>query len=955
MQERSPDFCFQVDQVSNLDTEAYMSQSREQLMDEIRRLRRRVTELESQLTAQMNQEEIFRQITENIQEAFFICTADYSQLFYISPAYESIWERSCDSLYQNPKSWLDSIHPEDRNRVVVAIEQQTQGDCFSQEYRIIRPDGSIRWISARSSLIRNQAGAIHRIAGIAEDITHRKHTQNALNELVEFNQHIIASIQDGVIVYGLDFRYLVWNQAMEQMSGLQASAVLGKRPLEVFPFLEETGIYRLLLRSLAGETVTAPDTYFQIPETGKAGWTSARFSPFRDAKGNVVGVIGIIHDITYRKQAEQALEHRIQFERLLVQLSAEFINLKLSELDARLQQGLQTIATFAQVDWAWIYLYSDSERIAIKAYEWVAAGITSPLKNIATVPMSAFAWSIEKMRQLQPLFVPDIANLPPEAEAERSSARAIGAKSFLAVPMTYQGNLIGSLGFHTFHQPMNWSSEDINLFMMLGTIFASAILRRQNEFTNQAVLRAIPDLLIRFDRNGIYLDMVNPGQVQLLKQRHECIGKNICDILPPDLARQRLHYIQQAFDTGEMQIYEYKIEVKEEVLYEEARIIVSDENEALCIVRDISDRKRAEQERHHAEQALRQQVEQSRLITEITQNIHQSLDLDQILETTVTGIRQLLQADRVLFYSFEDDRRGIVRAESVADGWHSLLKQTLFDNCSVIQRCFTSHTQAAGYIITDSHCAEPASQCRELLRQLQVKSNLVAPVWQGDFLRGVLMAQQCAELRQWQQPDIDLLKQLANQVAIAIHQSELYQRLQSANQELQRVAALDGLTQVANRRRFDEYLEWQWQQLQRDHAPVTLILCDVDFFKRYNDRYGHQAGDDCLKQIAQAIEQTAKRPSDLVARYGGEEFVVVLPNTNLEGAVHLGLEIQAKIAQLQISHACSPVSAHITLSMGIASAIPTPTITPEDLIAKADQALYEAKSQGRNTYCVSNV
>ena len=892
------------------------------------------------------QEELFRQITETIQEVFFICAADYSQMFYISPSYEAIWGRSCESLYQNPAAWLDSIHPQDRNRVVVALEQQAQADSFSQEYRIIRPDGSIRWIFSRLSFIRNQSGELYRIAGIAEDITQRRQTQNALNELAEFNQHLIDSIQEGVIVYGLDFRYLVWNRAMEQMSGLRASTVLGKRPLEVFPFLEETGIYQLLLRSLAGETITAPDIYFHIPETGKSGWTSAKFSPFRDAKGNIIGVIGIIHDITHRKQVEQALEHRHAFERLLAQLSAEFINLPLNDIDAHLQQGLQTIATFAQADWGWIYLYTNHETVATKIYEWVAPNITSPLENLSSLSMTTFAWSIEKIRQLQPLFVADIAELPPEAEAERASARAIGATSFLAVPLTYQGNLIGSLGFHTFGRSMSWSPEDINLFMMVGTIFAGAILRKQNELTNQTVLQAIPDLMIRYDRKGVYLDMVNPGRIRLLKQKDECIGKSLREIFPPDLAEERLYYIEKAFETNTMQIYEYEIEVEGEILHEEARIIVSGTDDVLCMVRDIGDRKRAEQ-------ALQQQAERYKLITEITQNIHQSLELSQILDTTVTGIRQLLQTDRVVFYSFKDDCSGVVMAESVSPEWPSLLGQTLFDSCSTIQQCFALHKQT-GHMIADIHCTEPAPPCGALLQNLQVKSNLVAPVWQGEFLRGVLMAQQCAESRQWQPSDIDLLKQLANQVAIAIYQSDLYQRLQSANQELQRLASLDGLTQVANRRHLDEYLAWQWQQLQRDGTPLSLILCDVDAFKLYNDHYGHQAGDDCLKQIAQAIAQTVKRPSDLVARYGGEEFAAVLPNTNLEGARHVALNIQTQIAQLHIPHACSPVSDYITLSMGIASVTPTTTTTPKMLIAKADQALYAAKSQGRNAYCINN-
>ncbi|PSB24451.1 response regulator [Stenomitos frigidus] len=174
--------------------------------------------------------------------------------------------------------------------------------------------------------------------------------------------------------------------------------------------------------------------------------------------------------------------------------------------------------------------------------------------------------------------------------------------------------------------------------------------------------------------------------------------------------------------------------------------------------------------------------------------------------------------------------------------------------------------------------------------------------------------------------------------------------LQIANQQLECLANLDGLTQVANRRRFDEQLDLEWKRLTREPGPLSLILCDIDYFKRYNDFYGHQAGDTCLKQVAKALEQSLKRPGDFVARYGGEEFVVILPNTNFDGASHVAEIIQTDIEKLYISHAQSQVSTHITLSLGISSMIPTKEASESSLIAAADKALYEAKRRGRNTF-----
>jgi diguanylate cyclase (GGDEF)-like protein len=127
-----------------------------------------------------------------------------------------------------------------------------------------------------------------------------------------------------------------------------------------------------------------------------------------------------------------------------------------------------------------------------------------------------------------------------------------------------------------------------------------------------------------------------------------------------------------------------------------------------------------------------------------------------------------------------------------------------------------------------------------------------------------------------------------------------------------------------------------------------LILIDIDYFKRYNDHYGHQGGDDCLIRVAQILANIPQRPTDLVARYGGEEFVVVLPHTNREGALTVANSIQQTIASFCIPHACSEVSQFVTLSIGVSSLIPTPEASLEDLIARTDEALYEAKNQGRN-------
>ena len=192
---------------------------------------------------------------------------------------------------------------------------------------------------------------------------------------------------------------------------------------------------------------------------------------------------------------------------------------------------------------------------------------------------------------------------------------------------------------------------------------------------------------------------------------------------------------------------------------------------------------------------------------------------------------------------------------------------------------------------------------------------------------------------------------LRQRVRRLIQQARLYQQLETANHELQRLAAFDGLTQVANRRRFDEYLQQEWQRMLREQLSLSLILCDIDCFKLYNDTYGHQAGDDCLRQVAAVIQGSAKRSMDLPARYGGEEFAVILPNTDQDGAVQVAHDIQIGVRQLGILHESSKVCSTVTVSLGISSTIPSLITSPELLINAADKALYQAKAEGRDRYC----
>lgn len=173
-------------------------------------------------------------------------------------------------------------------------------------------------------------------------------------------------------------------------------------------------------------------------------------------------------------------------------------------------------------------------------------------------------------------------------------------------------------------------------------------------------------------------------------------------------------------------------------------------------------------------------------------------------------------------------------------------------------------------------------------------------------------------------------------------------QLTESNTQLERLSTLDTLTGLANRRRFDEVLRYEWRRSAREATPLSLVFCDIDFFKAFNDGYGHLAGDACLAQVGRAVSTVSNRPGDLAARYGGEEFVLILPGTTEEGARLLAEKLRARVEELRILHARSPLGGRLTISLGVACMVPRPGSEPKELLDLADRALYAAKEGGRN-------
>lgn len=354
---------------------------------------------------------------------------------------------------------------------------------------------------------------------------------------------------------------------------------------------------------------------------------------------------------------------------------------------------------------------------------------------------------------------------------------------------------------------------------------------------------------------------------------------------------------------------------------------------------DITDQ-RAAQER------LLHQMRRDRLLSNISQSMSRSEHLAEVLPTVIEAVRDHLEVDRLVIIDLRE-QAGKVVSEANIPGIKSMLEWKMRHPWSVksvyLEKFRSGHPVAVGNIYQQAFSESELI----FLDFFDIGADLSIPLLEEEQLWGLLSAQS-RQPREWRPEEQRLLETIGAIISSATQREHLHRHLTQANRKLQQFAYLDGLTRVANRRRFEQFLSQEWRRLLREQAAIALIMADIDHFKAYNDIYGHQAGDDCLRRVAGILRSAIKRPADIVARYGGEEFVIVLPKTDIEGAETVAEKIRLMILRAKIPHEGSRVSQFVTMSLGVAVMMPHPFRGPDDLIKIADDALYRAKAEGRD-------
>lgn len=839
---------------------------------------------------------------------------------YLSAGSEVVFGYTAAELIADPTLWASRVLPEDMETVILpAFEDILAGRNTTVEYRFERKNGKRRWISSTFTPRREVGADYWIVTSVATDISDRKNAEAALCDSEEGLQLVMEATVDGIWDWDIVNNTWFWSKRAYQMLGLPPTAkeVNGFESIiqRIHP-QDRREFAECVQNHLKFNTPYAIEVRIKRGDGGY-GWFFSQGKALRVRTGNAIRMVGSMIDITARKQAEEKLRKSETFL-AAAQRVAHIGNWEYDLASQKITWSQELFRIFGL----------DPKQGEPSYEELIRLYHRDSRKKFQLLIARAIATGEAYETELK-IVLPHGEIRYIEAKGEAVLDRQGRVKSLFGTAQDISDRKISEAALRDSEERFRQLAEHIREIFYLQDAIDGRMLyispayeqvwgRRCAElYANQnlwieSVVEADSDRV----KNLLSIDDGKPNQIEAEYR-----------IQRPDGSIRWIR--SRAFPIYNERGKVYRL---------------------AGIAEDITDRKHGEAVERQLIESLRQQAELQRLVGAITQRIRQSLNLDEILNTTVAEVRQFLQTDRVIIYRFEPDGSGIVVVESVDQAWIGILGRRIEDLSAA--KGIESYTKSRVQAVTDINAAGFDPYYVNLLQSFQVKAILVVPILLGENLWGLLVAQHCANPRQWQDLEIELLQQLATSVGIAIQQSELYQQLQTANLELQRQASLDGLTQLANRRRFDEYLNIEWLRHKREQLPLSLILFDADYFKLYNDTYGHLAGDDCLRQMAVAIAQIARRPADLVARYGGEEFAVVLPNTDAKGAMHIASTIRQAVWQLAIPHSQSMASDRVTVSLGVASVVPIQTLSPQDLLNAADRALYTAKQLGRDRYCM---
>jgi two-component system cell cycle sensor histidine kinase/response regulator CckA len=764
--------------------------------------------------ALMELEKKFRTLAEQSPNMIFINKR--GRVVYANERCEEVMGYTRDEFYSADFDFLTLIAPEHRELITASFAKHVKGEEVEPyEYTLVTKDGKRVEAILTTRLIDYEGEKA--ILGTVTDITERvraevvrRQAEEALRESERRFRGIFENATMGLYRTTLDGRILMANPALVHMLGYSSFEELAQRDLSKGGYEPKypRSAFQQRIESegqvigLESAWVTRDGTTLFIRESAKA---------IRDEAGNTLYYEGTVEDITERKQAAEALQHRVEFEQLITSISTHFINLAPDKIDVGINRALQAIGGFAGVDRSYVFLFRDGGTTMDNTHEWCAEGIEPQVERLKGVPTDVFPWSLEKIRRFETAHIPRVADLPAEASAEKEEFQAEGIQSLVMVPMVYSGAAIGFLGFDSVRAEKTWPEDIIALLRIAGEIFANALERKRIEDAlrdSQAELSAIienaPIIMLLVDQERRVLKINDAGVKFIGRSAEEMIGlrggEALCCLHALDDPRgcgfgpacetcTVRRTVVDTFETGnghhqveaELVVVRGEEEDARSLLVSTAPLVISGNPRVLVSIEDIT-------EQRHAEKASQRRRAVLGAMALAAEKLLRPGDWKQDIQAVLAYLGSTADVSRVLVteVSASDDGRYLVsgRYEWIAPEAKLTPLQGL-QNVPVFRRW--RDFLPRGEIIT-GHVRDLSAKEQAFFVPRGIKSVLIVPIFVNDAWWGFMGFDQGGTEREWTEAEIDALKTAASILGGALERKQAEEALRESEARYKELA-----------------------------------------------------------------------------------------------------------------------------------------------------------------------
>ncbi|OPL09726.1 MAG: hypothetical protein AVO34_13230, partial [Firmicutes bacterium ML8_F2] len=805
------------------------------------------------------------------------CVDSEGRFIYVNQTWLSTLNYTADEI-DNLTIW-DIIHPDSMEHCMAVFEQVLTGKDFGIVEAIFVTKNRTRvMVEGNVGVKLDENGRFEYTRSIFRDVTDRKETEENLHASEEKYCNLIENLNEVVYILDDQARVSYVSSNIKTLAGYDSSELLG-RPYTDFVHPDDL-VGRIEQFQKIIEGINEPTEYRMLTKEGRAVWVRTAARPVTK-EGSLVGIQGVLTDITSLKQTEENLRYQLELEKLVSEISAYLGSLSAEQLNEGISTALKMAGEYFQVDRSYMFQFSSDGLTRNLTHEWCAAGVKPQKDSLPDQPLTNLPWWTEKVKSKNCIHIPAVESLPPEAEREKREFKAQELNALIYVPIIKTGQLIGVLGFEAVKQKMEWTKEHETHLLIIAELISSALTRyqatktlRTSEEKYREILSTIEDGYYEVDLAGNFVffndsfcKTLGYSRDELMQGSYKMLYKN------PQEVFQTYNRVYQTGNAEKSADWPVTTKNGQEIFIEVSITLRRDEAGNQIGFRGIA---RDVTERRLAEEKLRKYEELQQLMMNLaTEHINVPLEkVDQAINEMLKTVGKFTKADRVYIFKHDYERRITSNThEWCAEGINPEIDNLQDFPFEQFADFLEAHRKGEVVHIPDIARLSENHCMRSNLEAQDIQSMIWLPLFCEGVNTGFVGFDAVKQKRVFTEQEINLLKALAEITSNVLER-------QKTETNIHYISFHDQLTGLYNRYFLGEEIE---RFNTKRQLPLAVIMADLNSLKLVNDTYGHETGDQLLKTAADIIRNSC-REEDIIARWGGDEFVVILPQTEARDA-----------------------------------------------------------------------